>query len=100
LYIIISPPVAPAVLVIMPEMFLEGIIFTVRDEVFKHPFPSSPVTSYEVESVGVTLIEFVVAPEFHVYETAPEAFKSDEDPLQILVLPFIEMLGNALTLIF
>ena len=62
-----------------------GVGFTVTVEVLLFvQIPDVPVTVYIVVDAGLTEIEAVVAPVFHVYEVAPEAVRTVDVPEQIV----------------
>jgi hypothetical protein len=61
----------------------EAITVTVVVTAEEEQLPFAPVTVYTVVEVGLTEIELVVAPVFHVYVVAPVAVKVAAPPEQI-----------------
>jgi hypothetical protein len=77
-----------------------GLTVTVERAVFVQPFPSVPVTVYDVVelSMGVVVLAPFGKPPVHVYDIAPLAIKLAVCPTQI-VGEFTVTLGLGLTVI-
>ena len=74
-----------------------GDTVTVTVNAFVHPFPSVPITVYDVALVGETVIEPAVAPVFQEYDTPPFAASVVASPIQRVVLPVMPIVGAAST---
>ncbi len=66
------------------------------EDVLEHPF-EVPVTVYVVLLVGDTVQAAVEGPPVQTYVEAPLAVKVAEAPVQIVLVPEIDTVGNALT---
>jgi len=63
-----------------------GFTVTVLEHELLHPLASVTVTVYVVVTVGLTVIEAVVAPVLHKKDVPPDAVSVDEPPTQMVGL--------------
>jgi hypothetical protein len=94
----VDPPAQITVLPVMPRIgsVLTEIVLTTLTEVLQ-PKVLVPLTEYVVVLPGVTVIAALVAPVFHVYELAPLAVKSTEEPAHTEFEEVIESVGKGFT---